>query len=70
MNTRREFLRTTGLAAGTLSFSSKNIFAAEAEPAANYTVRTPFHCTNNCTWISLVQLKAAAINPSDRLAIG
>lgn len=39
MNTRREFLRTTGLAAGTLLFSSENIFAAEAEPAADYTVR-------------------------------
>jgi FtsP/CotA-like multicopper oxidase with cupredoxin domain len=39
MNTRREFLRTTGLAAGTLLFSSKNIFAAETEPAADYTVR-------------------------------
>jgi FtsP/CotA-like multicopper oxidase with cupredoxin domain len=38
MNTRREFLRTTGLAAGTL-FSSKSIFAAEAEPRADYTVR-------------------------------
>ena len=39
MNTRREFLRTTGLAAGTLLFSSKNIFAAEAESPADYTVR-------------------------------
>ena len=39
MNTRREFLRTTGLAAGLLSFSPKNIFATEAEPAADYTVR-------------------------------
>jgi len=39
MNTRREFLRTTGLAAGTLLFSPKNIFAGEAEPAADYTVR-------------------------------
>jgi hypothetical protein len=39
MNTRREFLRTTGLAAGTLFFSPKNIFAAEAEPAVDSTVR-------------------------------
>jgi len=39
MNTRREFLRNTGLAAGALLFSPKNIFAAEAEPAADYTVR-------------------------------
>jgi FtsP/CotA-like multicopper oxidase with cupredoxin domain len=39
MNTRREFLRTTGLAAGALLFSPKNIFATEAEPAADYTVR-------------------------------
>jgi FtsP/CotA-like multicopper oxidase with cupredoxin domain len=38
-NTRREFLRTTGLAAGLLLFSPKNIFATEAEPAADYTVR-------------------------------
>ena len=39
MNTRREFVRTTGLAAGALLFSPKNIFATEAEPAADYTVR-------------------------------
>src|SRR6266487_603318 len=39
MNTRREFVRTTGLAAGALLFSPKNIFAVEAEPAADYTVR-------------------------------
>src|SRR4030095_6872191 len=39
MNTRREFLRATGFAAGALLFSPKNIFAAEAEPAAAYTVR-------------------------------
>jgi FtsP/CotA-like multicopper oxidase with cupredoxin domain len=39
MNTRREFLRTTGLAAGLLLFSPKNIFATEAESAADYTVR-------------------------------
>jgi FtsP/CotA-like multicopper oxidase with cupredoxin domain len=38
-NTRREFVRTTGLAAGLLLFSPKNIFATEAEPAADYTVR-------------------------------
>jgi FtsP/CotA-like multicopper oxidase with cupredoxin domain len=38
-NTRREFLRTTGLAAGLLLFSPKNIFATEAEPTADYTVR-------------------------------
>jgi FtsP/CotA-like multicopper oxidase with cupredoxin domain len=38
-NTRREFLRTTGLAAGLLLSSPKNIFATEAEPAADYTVR-------------------------------
>jgi len=38
-NTRREFLRTTGLAAGLLLFSPKNIFATEAESAADYTVR-------------------------------
>ena len=39
MNTRREFLRATGIAAGALLFSPKNIFATEAEPAADYTVR-------------------------------
>jgi len=39
MNTRREFLRTTGFAAGLLLFSPDNIFATEAEPAADYTVR-------------------------------
>src|SRR6267378_1018257 len=38
-NTRREFLRATGLTAGLLLFSPKNIFATEAEPAADYTVR-------------------------------
>src|ERR1700756_3272891 len=38
-NTRREFITTTGLAAGALLFSPKNIFATEAEPAADYTVR-------------------------------
>ena len=38
-NTRREFLRATGFAAGALLFSPKNIFATEAEPAADYTVR-------------------------------
>ena len=44
MNTRLEFLRTTGLAAGTLLFLSKNIFAAEAESAADYTVRIKVLC--------------------------
>ena len=39
MNTRREFLKTTGFAAGTLLFSSENIFAVEAESVADYTVR-------------------------------
>jgi len=39
MNTRREFLRTTGFAAGALLFPPKNIFATEGEPAADYTVR-------------------------------
>lgn len=39
MNTRREFLRTTGFAAGVLLFSPENIFATEAAPAADYTVR-------------------------------
>ena len=38
-NTRREFLRTTGLAAGALLVSPKDIFATEAQPAADYTVR-------------------------------
>ena len=36
---RREFLRTTGLAAGALLFSPKHLFAAEAETAADYTMR-------------------------------
>jgi FtsP/CotA-like multicopper oxidase with cupredoxin domain len=39
MNTRREFLRTTGFAAGALLFPPKNIFATEGQPAADYTVR-------------------------------
>ena len=39
MNTRREFLRATGLGAGLLLFSPDNIFATKAEPAADYTVR-------------------------------
>jgi FtsP/CotA-like multicopper oxidase with cupredoxin domain len=38
-NTRREFLRTTGLAAGALLVSPQDLFATEAEPAADYTVR-------------------------------
>src|ERR1700745_2410762 len=38
-NTRREFITTTGIVAGALLFSPKNIFANEAEPAADYTVR-------------------------------
>jgi FtsP/CotA-like multicopper oxidase with cupredoxin domain len=38
-NTRREFLRTTGVAAGALLVSSQDLFATEAEPAADYTVR-------------------------------
>ena len=38
MNKRRKFLRTTGLAAGALLVSPKNLFATEAEPAADYTV--------------------------------
>jgi FtsP/CotA-like multicopper oxidase with cupredoxin domain len=38
-NTRREFLRTTGIAAGALLVSSQDLFATEAEPAADYTVR-------------------------------
>jgi len=38
MDTRREFLRTTGFATGALLFCPKTIFAAEAEPAADYTV--------------------------------
>src|SRR6266496_1480179 len=36
---RREFIRTTGLAAGALLLSPKNLFAAGADAAADYTVR-------------------------------
>ena len=39
VETRREFLRTAGLATGALLLSPKHIFAAETEPAADYTVR-------------------------------
>jgi FtsP/CotA-like multicopper oxidase with cupredoxin domain len=39
VGSRREFLRTTGLAAGALLFSPKHLFAAGAESAADYTVR-------------------------------
>src|SRR5205823_14521291 len=39
VQSRREFLQTSGLAAGALLLSPENIFAAEAEPAADYTVR-------------------------------
>ena len=35
---RREFLRTTGLAASALLFSPKHLFAAENEAAADYTL--------------------------------
>ena len=38
VESRREFLRTTGLAAGALLLSSKNVLAAEAESAADYTL--------------------------------
>ena len=38
VESRREFLRTTGLAAGALLLSPKHVFAAEAEPAADYTL--------------------------------
>ena len=39
VESRREFLRTTGLAAGALLFSPKYLFAAGAEAVADYTVR-------------------------------
>ena len=39
IESRREFLRTTGLAAGALLFYPKDLFAAGAEGAADYTVR-------------------------------
>ncbi|MGA7276279.1 MAG: multicopper oxidase domain-containing protein [Candidatus Udaeobacter sp.] len=39
VETRRDFLRTAGLATGALLFSPKHLLAAGAEPAADYTVR-------------------------------
>src|SRR5215469_16456858 len=39
VESRRAFLRTTGLAAGSLLFSSKSTFAAQEETAVDYTVR-------------------------------
>ena len=39
VESRREFLRTTGLAAGAVLFSPKHLFAAGAGAAADYTVR-------------------------------
>jgi len=39
IESRREFLRTAGLAAGALLVSSKHLFGAGAEAAADYTVR-------------------------------
>jgi FtsP/CotA-like multicopper oxidase with cupredoxin domain len=39
VQSRRDFLQTTGLAAGALLFSPKHLFAAGAEAAADYTVR-------------------------------
>jgi FtsP/CotA-like multicopper oxidase with cupredoxin domain len=39
VETRRDFLRTVGLATGALLFSPKHLFPAGAEPAADYTVR-------------------------------
>ncbi|HEV2714247.1 MAG TPA: multicopper oxidase domain-containing protein, partial [Terriglobales bacterium] len=39
VESRREFLRTTGLAAGAVLLSPKHLFAAGAEAAADYTVR-------------------------------
>ena len=38
-NTRREFLRTTGLAAGAILVSRKSLFTTEVEPAADHTIR-------------------------------
>ena len=38
IESRREFLRTTGLAAGALLLSPRNLFAAGLEPAADYTI--------------------------------
>ena len=39
VETRREFLRTAGLVTGALLLFPKHLFAAETEPAADYTVR-------------------------------
>jgi FtsP/CotA-like multicopper oxidase with cupredoxin domain len=39
IESRRDFLKTTGLAAGAVLFSPKNVFAAGAESAADYTIR-------------------------------
>src|SRR5262245_7656831 len=39
VESRREFLRTTGLAAGALLSSPKSVFAAQGETAADYAVR-------------------------------
>ena len=39
VETMREFLRAAGLATGALLLSPKHLFAAETEPAADYTVR-------------------------------
>src|SRR5215471_9231033 len=39
VESRREFLRTTGLAAGALLFSPKSVFADQGETAADYAVR-------------------------------
>src|ERR1051326_9553376 len=38
VESKREFLRTTGLAAGALLFSPTKLFAAQAEAAADYTL--------------------------------
>jgi FtsP/CotA-like multicopper oxidase with cupredoxin domain len=39
VESRREFLRTTGMAAGAILLSPRHLFAAGAEAAADYTVR-------------------------------
>jgi FtsP/CotA-like multicopper oxidase with cupredoxin domain len=39
IESRRDFLKTTGLVTGALLFSPKNMFDAEAESAADYTIR-------------------------------
>jgi FtsP/CotA-like multicopper oxidase with cupredoxin domain len=38
LESRREFLRTTGLTAGAILLSPNNLFAGTAEPAADYTI--------------------------------